>query len=80
MPDEPARNGAIGADEADEAPDEDRLAAVAVEERLDLLQPLLGDLHRGAVLDQEVAAEPPAEVVARAVAGDRARPDDARSA
>ena len=40
-------NGATGADQPDEAADEDRLAAVAVEEALDLLQPLLGDLDRG---------------------------------
>ena len=64
------------ADEPDEAADEDRRAAVAVEEALDLLQPGLGDLDPRAVADEELAAQPAAEHVARHVAGHRRGPHD----
>ena len=64
------------AHEADEAADQDRHPAAALEEALDLLEALLGDLHAGAVADHEVAAEPAAEHVGREVAGDGAGPDD----
>ena len=69
-------NGSDRADDADEAPDEDRLAAVLVEEALDLLQALLGDVDARAVALEEPAAQPAAEHEAREVAGDGARPDD----
>ena len=65
--------------EPDEAPDQDRDAAVAVEEVLDVAQPLLGDLEPRAVALEEAAAEPAAEHVGGQVAGDRA-PTRARSA
>jgi hypothetical protein len=49
------------AHEPDEAADEDRLASVAGEVPLDLLDSLSGELDPRAVLDEEVAAEPAAE-------------------
>ena len=64
------------ADEADEAADQDRHPAAALEEALDVLEALLGDLHARAVADHEVAAEPAAEHVGGEVAGDGAGPDD----
>ena len=64
------------AHEADEAADQDRHPAAPLEERLDLLQALLGDLHPRAVADHEVAPEPAAERVGGEVARDRAGPDD----
>ena len=64
------------AHEPDEAADQDRHPAALVEERLDLLEPLLGDLHARAVLDHELAAEPAAERVGRHVAEHRAGPHD----
>jgi hypothetical protein len=64
------------ADQADEAPEEDRLAAVAVEERLDGVDALLGQLELRPVREQELAPEPPAGEEADEVAQDRARPRD----
>src|SRR5919202_1409298 len=54
-----------GADDADEAPDEDRLGAVAVEERLDAGEPLGGHAEARPARDQEAAAEAAAEHEAR---------------
>ena len=51
------------AHEADEAPDQDRRAAVAVEEAVDLVQALLGDLQLRPVALEEAAPEPAAERV-----------------
>src|SRR5205814_1113831 len=64
------------ANESDEAADEDRLAAVPLEEAVDLLQPLVADLHLRAMPFEELTAEPAADEEARAVAGDAARPHD----
>ena len=46
------------ADEADEAPDQDRLPAVAREVGLDLGEALGRDPHLGPVAEDEVAPEP----------------------
>ena len=69
-------NGAIARTMLDEAADEDGRAAVAVEERLDLVQALLGDLDPAAVADEELAAQAPAEEERGRVAGHRRRPGD----
>ena len=61
------------ADQADEAADQDRLAAVAGEVALDLLEALVSDPEALAVPDEEVAAEPRAEQEADRVARRRRR-------
>src|SRR3954468_13475742 len=62
--------------EAEEAADEDRRAAALLEEALDLVEPLVGDLQPRAVLDQPLAAEVGAELVGGHVAEHGARPHD----
>ena len=64
------------AHEADEAADQDRQAAALLEEALDLVQALLGDLQPLAVAQQPVAAELAPERVGGHVAGDRRGPHD----
>ena len=64
-------------DQPDEAADQDRLAAVALEVGLDLLEPLLGDLEARPVPLEEAAAEAPADVEAGGVAEHCAGPDEA---
>src|SRR4029079_9988451 len=64
------------ADEADEAPDEDRLRAVMVEERLDALQPRRRDADPRAAGDDEAPAEALAEREAREVAPGGGDPGD----
>ena len=72
----PGDEGRQGPDEADEAADQDRLAAVPVEVSIHLVEPLVRDLDARAVLLEEVAPEPAADEEARGVAEDRADPDD----
>ena len=67
------------AHEADEAPDQDRLAAVAVEELLDALEPRRGDAEPRAVRDQEAPPEAAAEPEAREVAERGGDPRDQRA-
>ncbi len=62
--------------QADEAADQDRLAAMAAEVVLDLLEALVGDPHARAVLEDEAAAEPPADEEAHAVPGPGGEPGD----
>ena len=57
-----------GAHEADEAADEDRLAAVAGEVVVDLLEALVADPEPRPVAQEEVAAEPAADEEAGRVA------------
>jgi hypothetical protein len=64
------------AHESDEAADQDRLAAVTLEVRLDLLEPLLVDLHLRPVPQDEAATEATTDEEARGVAEDRRGPDD----
>src|SRR5262249_38196970 len=64
------------AHQANEPAEEDRLATVTSEEHLDLLYTRLGDVDPRPVSQQEIPAQPPAELEAREVAGDGARPDD----
>jgi hypothetical protein len=64
------------AHDADEAPDEDRLGAVAVEEALDALQAIGGDAQPRAAGDQEAATEALAEQEARQVAERGGQPGD----
>ena len=61
--------------QSDEAADQDRLAAVALEVGLDLLEPLLRDLEARPVALEEAAPEPAADVEAGGVAEDGAGPD-----
>ena len=63
-------------DEADEAADQDRLAAVSGEVVLDLLEPLRRDPQPRPVPHHPVAAEPLAEQEAAGVAEEGAEPDD----
>jgi hypothetical protein len=63
-------------DEADEAPDQDRLAPVAIEVRLHLLQARLGDLETRAMSLEEPPSEPLADEEAGGVAKHRGQPDD----
>ena len=65
-----------GADQADEAADEDRLAAVAGEVVLDLFEALVADPEPGAVLDHELAAEAAADEEAGRVAEPGREPGD----
>ena len=62
--------------EADEPPDQDRLAAVALEVRLHLGEALLGDPHLRPVPQHEPAPQPLAEQEAHRVARPGAEPDD----
>ena len=64
-----------GADEADEAPDQDRLAAVALEVRLDLGEALRRDPQLRSVAEDEVPPEPGAKDEAHRVTGPGAEPD-----
>ena len=60
MREAPATNGAIARTRPMKRPTRIVDAAAALEEALDLLEPLLRDLHARAVADQEVAPEPAA--------------------
>ena len=62
--------------DADEAPEDDRLAAVAVEDPLDALDHGRRDVEARAVARQELAPEPAAEQVAGRVAGGGCEPDE----
>src|SRR6185312_11031035 len=64
------------ADEADEAPDEDRLGAVAAEELLDALEPRGADAEARAPALHERAAEAAAEREAREIAARGGGPRD----
>ncbi len=63
-------------DQADEAPDQDRLASVALEVGLHLLEPRLGDLEARAVFLEETASKPLADEEAGGVAEYGGQPDD----
>ncbi len=66
-----------GPHEANEAADQDRLAAVLVHVALNLLEPRFGDLQACAVLDHELAAESAAEPEAHRIAHEGGKPDEA---
>jgi hypothetical protein len=65
-----------GADQADEATDQDRLAAVAGEVALDLREALRSDPHPRPVSHHKPAPEPAAEQKAGGVASPRGHPHD----
>ena len=67
------------ANEADEATDQDRLAAVALEVGLDLSEALAGDPHPGAVAKHEVPSQPGADQEADACHPPRRRTRRSRS-
>ena len=74
--DEPARNGAIARTSPTKRPIRIALPPWRSKKSSTCSSRSCGDLHLRSVALEEPAAEPPAQVVAREVARDRAGPDD----